>query len=355
MNVWTFLRDRLFYILIYFLNVFLVLLIIQLDFLQSGLFLKKENIIYMFVLSVTVIVFYLGVSYIRQLPLQREFNRMKRASGIDRVLRLQSAANREQQAFRDALYENYREYVNDLIKYQERQKQHHHFMNQWVHSMKTPVSVINLLIQQSNETSSLDEAKKLLRSIGEENERLAHGLEMVLHTARLEEFELDVSLKRVDLVDLVRTVINEHKKEMIRYAIFPRIECDHDEVFVETDRKWMAFVLNQVTGNAIKYSEKGANRRIIYAITKTGSTCILSVTDEGVGIPKQDRRRIFDPFFTGENRRTGAESTGMGLYLANEVCSRLGHRLSVDSEEGGGTTVTMTFSGESIIGDTLKG
>lgn len=354
MNLGTFLRDRLFYILIYFVNVFFILLVIALGLLQSDLFLQKENVIYICVLSVTVLVFYLAVSYIRQLPLQREFHRAKHAPGKDGVLQLQSTVTREQGAYQALMYDNYRTYVDDLVQYQEQQEQHHHFMNQWVHRMKTPVSVIHLLTQQGKEMKSLDEAQDLLDSVAEENERLAHGLEMILHTARLEKFEFDVSIQRVELISLVRSVINEHKKEMIRYAIFPKIDCDEEEMVAETDRKWLVFILNQLTSNAIKYSTSGENKKITYTLRKEGSVCTLRVSDQGAGIAKQDQARIFDPFFTGENGRTGSESTGMGLYLTSEVCRYLGHSLSVASEEGEGTSVTITFSVESIISDTLK-
>src|SRR5699024_5582774 len=128
------------------------------------------------------------------------------AVGIDRVLQIQSTGTSEQKAFKDMMHKSYREYVDDLVEYQERQEQHHHFMNQWVHSMKTPVSVTHLLIQQSVDINSSNEARELFKSIGEENDRIAHGLEMILHTARLDKFELDVALRRVGLVDLVRSV-----------------------------------------------------------------------------------------------------------------------------------------------------
>jgi len=72
--------------------------------------------------------------------------------------------------------------------------------------------------------------------------------------------------------------------------------------------------------------------------------------DEGVGIPLQDLRRVFDPFFTGENGRRFSESTGMGMYLAKKVCSNLGHKITVESEEGKRTCFSIIFhNGENIF------
>ena len=69
----------------------------------------------------------------------------------------------------------------------------------------------------------------------------------------------------------------------------------------------------------------------------------FTVRDEGVGIPASDLKRVIKPFFTGENGRLTGESTGMGLYIASEVCDKLGHPLTIESELGTGTTVTVLF------------
>ena len=64
------------------------------------------------------------------------------------------------------------------------------------------------------------------------------------------------------------------------------------------------------------------------------SNVTLYVQDEGIGIPKSDLSRVTNPFFTGENGRKTGESTGMGLYLAKEICEKLGHELKIESEVG---------------------
>lgn len=348
MNLFTYLRDRLFYIVVYFISTCLAVLVIILDPFQSNLQLHKQNIFYIFVLSLTVLVLFLAIDYLRQLPFYREVRKVRDIKRLDDVLKIETPVTAEQKLFKQFLQRQYRRYIKELVQYEEKKERHLHFTNQWVHGMKTPVSVIDLLIQQSDEIESVAEARSLLKSIGEENERLSHGLEMILHTARLENFEFDVAIKRLDLISLVRSAIHDHKKAMIRRQIYPKLVSETEAVYVETDRKWMTFVIHQLTTNAIKYSPKGENRKIVYEIEEQGETCRLRVKDEGVGIPEQDLPRVFDPFFTGENGRRGSESTGMGLYLTKEVCTRLGHEIMIDSLEGKGTTVTITFSPESI-------
>ncbi|MNO03523.1 Sensor histidine kinase GraS [compost metagenome] len=70
---------------------------------------------------------------------------------------------------------------------------------------------------------------------------------------------------------------------------------------------------------------------------------MLEVADEGIGIHPKDIRRVFDPFFTGENGRLLGESTGMGLYLAQKVCNNLNHRIDIQSEVNRGTKVSIYF------------
>lgn len=65
--------------------------------------------------------------------------------------------------------------------------------------------------------------------------------------------------------------------------------------------------------------------------------------DQGVGIPSHDIRRVFEPFYTGENGRKFGESTGMGLYLVHEVCKKLDHKIEIESELGDGTSVRIIF------------
>ena len=67
------------------------------------------------------------------------------------------------------------------------------------------------------------------------------------------------------------------------------------------------------------------------------------ICDEGIGIPKSDLSRITKAFFTGENGRKTGESTGMGLYIAKELCDKLGHQLIITSEVGQGTQIEVVF------------
>lgn len=228
------------------------------------------------------------------------------------------------------LYRIYQREVQTLYAAQSRQ---HKFMNQWVHQMKTPVSVLELLLQQDEE---LDK-----KSVQEEVERLKRGLEMVLMNARLENFEDDMQIVQVPLKSMILATINENKRLFITKRVFPDVQVD-EEITVMSDFKWLRFVFEQFITNAVKYTFD-VNKKIYITTEQTNKSVILSIKDEGIGIPKSDLSRVTKAFFTGENGRRTGESTGMGLYIAQEICDKLGHQLVISSEVGEGTMIQIIF------------
>ncbi|MEH7435743.1 ATP-binding protein, partial [Bacillus thuringiensis] len=129
-----------------------------------------------------------------------------------------------------------------------------------------------------------------------------------------------------------------------RDFINKRIKLDIKDIneTVYSDRKWVEFIINQILGNSIKYSNNKEQMIRIYSIKKTNSV-ILNIEDNGVGIVTQDINRVFEKGFTGENGRRFSKSTGMGLYLCEKLCSKLGMKISIESEVNKGTRVTLIF------------
>ncbi|GIP35723.1 HAMP domain-containing sensor histidine kinase [Paenibacillus sp. J2TS4] len=353
-----FLMDRLMYILFFLINAALIVLVVYLSYSHQGVILPFGNLLYILVLSLTGLTCFLFIDYVRQRSFFRELALVSKEEGKpEHILSLTSAVTREQLLMQKLMHTSYSLYAKELQEYRAKQEQHLHFANQWVHQMKTPVSVIDLLIQQTSREEPSGRLQPFLQSMREETDRLSHGLNMMLHTARLEKFELDIAADRVELVALVRGIINEYKTVWIGHSLYPKLSADSEEVYVETDRKWMEFVIRQLLTNAIKYSiakrksmpsneledEKPGRQQLWITVEESGQGWSLVIRDEGIGIPEQDLPRVFDPFFTGANGRTTAESTGMGLFLAQQVCRRLGHRLSLSSREGEGTTAVILF------------
>ncbi|GFZ31077.1 two-component sensor histidine kinase [Clostridium zeae] len=337
----SFLKDRITYTAVYIISTCVVILIMYLTLIINRLEIPISNIFYAFLVSIAFYMIFLLYDYCRNKNFYNQLNSILNAEeDLDYILNIGSSNNSEQEIFKKILLKLYKLSGNRTIKYEEAHKQYIYFVNQWVHQMKTPVSVINLLLQeQVNE-----ESREVFQSISEENEKLAHGLDMMLYNARLNEFNLDFNVESLDIISIARKVINDNKKSMIRHHIFPKININK-EVSVESDRKWIYFVINQIVINAIKYSKSDSeeSKFITFDVIEETSKITLSISDQGIGIPKEDLSRVFNAFFTGKNGRKTSESTGMGMHLSKKVCDNLGHGLLVNSQEGFGTTFSIIF------------
>ncbi len=161
---------------------------------------------------------------------------------------------------------------------------------------------------------------------------------------RMDQFENDFEVQSVDLVASLRKLINARKKEMIYQSIFPAIESDEKDASVITDPKWNEILIDQIISNAIKYSSlKEGSKKLVFKVERVGEHILLSIMDEGVGIPEYDLERVYQPFFTGENGRKHRDSTGIGLYLSKKIADKLGAGINIHSRLGEETIVTIRW------------
>lgn len=238
------------------------------------------------------------------------------------------------QALADLLRSQYYQFQNQLMKLKHKQEEHLVFMDLWIHQMKTPLSVMELTAKELDEPES--------SNIREEIDRLKNGLQTILYMSRLRTVEQDLHITKVSLNKLVREINQENKRLFIRNEVYPKIFAEED-VIVESDEKWLYFMINQLIHNAVKYSSQEA-KEIHIKLEKAQKTSVIEISDFGVGIPPEDINRIYDAFYTGHNGRIFRESTGVGLYLTNEAAKYLGHKLEVSSQVGKGTTFRIIFN-----------
>lgn len=226
-------------------------------------------------------------------------------------------------------------YLRLLQEYKRKYEDHLTFINQWIHQMKTPLSVINLQLQDY-------EGEAIASDIYQEIDKLDKGLNMAMYFARLEEFQNDFLVEKVNLYEEVMNIVNKEKRLFIKNRILPKVEVDK-KVSVYSDKKWIKFVIEQIINNGVKYSRNYGKYLTIRSRIENDKI-ILDINDEGIGICKKDIKRVFDPFFTGENGRRYGESTGMGLYIVKRVCENLGHEIKISSEIKKGTKISILFS-----------
>ncbi|GHU66415.1 sensor histidine kinase [Clostridia bacterium] len=212
--------------------------------------------------------------------------------------------------------------MNDEIAAHARDKRdYREYIELWVHEVKTPISGARLICENSGYdelTGELDEIEKYV--------------EQALFYARSGSVEKDYIIRKTDIKNLISDVVRKNSGRLIARKIKPEIRA---EGLVHTDPKWLGFILQQILDNAVKYSAK----TIVYSFENN----ILTVTDDGIGIPPGDLPRVFERGFTGENGRKTAKSTGLGLYLCKKLCDKLGLEIAAASAPNGGASISIAF------------
>lgn len=198
----------------------------------------------------------------------------------------------------------------------------------WVHQIKTPISSMRLTLQGSD----TPEARKLSSDLG----RIEQYVDMAMAYLRLDSISSDYVIRSFELDPLIRQSVKKFAGEFIGRHL--SLELEPTGLSVVSDEKWLAFVIEQVLSNALKYTREGSVK--IYM----RSPMTLCICDTGIGIAPEDLPRIFEKGYTGHNGRTDKRASGLGLYLCRRVCGKLGHDISAVSAPGKGTEILIDLS-----------
>lgn len=321
-----FIKDHIDIVIVYISNMIILFLLYS----TLGGFSKVINRVYFIFLTTVMLSGLLLYRYFRK---KRMYTLLeKKSNALQDTLREESG-----DPLSTALFSfnnrNYNLYLAKISDYRDSKEEWKIHTMQWVHQMKTPISVMRLLLQ--NPEKEIDNF-----SLSYELDRLQNQLDLILNLARIERFEKDFRIEKVSLDKIIRQAINEEKRFFIQSDVFPKYQKDINHS-VYTDKKWISFVVQQLIHNAIKFSQSGKSV-YIYTCSEPGKTSLI-IKDKGIGIEKRDIHRIFDLYYTGENGRKFSASTGIGLYLVDEIIKKLQHDISVTSSNSDGTKFIITF------------
>ncbi len=202
----------------------------------------------------------------------------------------------------------------------------------WAHQIKTPIAAMSLKLQ--------NEDSKLSRSIAEDLSRIEQYVEMVLMFLRLDSDYTDYVIQQYSLDGIVKDAVKKFASQFIRKKI--KLDYQVPDLTVLTDEKWLAFVIEQVLSNALKYTPSG----VISIYLENPKT--LCIKDTGIGIAPEDLSRIFDKGYTGYNGRSDKKASGIGLYLCKRICHNLGHTITAQSIPDEGTTIRINLNKEQL-------
>lgn len=198
----------------------------------------------------------------------------------------------------------------------------------WAHQIKTPIAALRLLL----EGSSAAEAAALRAEVF----KIEQYVDMALTYLKLGDGAADLSLSTCDLDEVVRGAVRKYAQLFILKKL--RLDYEPLNCRVLTDSKWLAFVMEQLLSNALKYTQTGG----VSITLSAGPTLVIA--DTGIGIAAEDLPRLGEKGFTGYNGRGDKKATGIGLYLCKRILTKLNHTIAIASEPGRGTIVRISLA-----------
>ena len=321
----------------YFKNQLPVILINLLGMLALALFLIASGngiqtvlfilVVWLIVLASCLLLFYFSrKKYLNKLLDMTE--QLKERYLLPEIM--QEPERADEQVFYQIMKMAEKSMLERIGEVQRERKEYKEYIEQWIHEVKTPITAIKLICE-NNRCS-------FTRELMAELENINRFTEQALYYARSEHTEKDYSVREISLSDVVHGAIADNKYLLRQNNVAVTVE--DVEYSIYSDDKWLRFILDQLISNAVKYR---ADQPVLHFFTvKENDSIILSVEDNGIGIPQSDLPRIFEKGFTGQNGRTIHSSTGIGLYLCRRLCDKLGIGISASSERKG-TAISLSF------------
>lgn len=335
----SFLKDRL-YSIVTALFCYFIILLVLLAYKSD----KAIVIAITIILLVTYILLFL-TDFFRKQKFYTDL--LKNIENLDKAYLVLETLNRpefyEGELLCQALYEIDKS-MNENVRIEKEQLlDNKEYIEMWIHEVKRPLA--SLVLTLNNQKNILDrKTKNILK-------RLEDYVDQVLYYVRSENAEKDYFIKEVDLSKVIKNVGIKNMDDLLDNKVEFIVDKTNYKVF--TDSKWLEFILNQIVNNSIKYKRNIDNSYIKIYVKDNLDTTVLIIEDNGIGIKTSDIRQVFDKTFTGTNGREKTTSTGMGLYIAKNLCKKLGHKIEIESNENEYTKVFITFAKNKFY-DVLK-
>jgi signal transduction histidine kinase len=218
------------------------------------------------------------------------------------------------------------------------------------HELRAPLTALmgytEMLRQQRTGSMGAELAEwqvEALETIAHDVTRLVDLTNHLLDVSRLQAGQLELNLYPANLVALTQRVITRSRAKAKHHTI--SIKTTSTQLMVHVDVQRIEQVITNLISNAIKYSSEGSQILVTLQEAQDAGVAIISVSDEGIGIPENQQSRIFSRFFRADNANAlGIEGTGLGLYLCRELVERHGGRIWFESVEGKGSTFYVSLA-----------
>ena len=236
--------------------------------------------------------------------------------------------------------------LHDTTEQEKEERERRLFVSNVSHELRTPLTSVKSYLEALDE-GALSEpvAPDFIKVSLDETNRMMRMVTDLLHLSRIDNATTHLDVELINFTAFITFILNrfdkmrgpdeEKKYELVRdYPI--------TSVWIEIDTDKMTQVIDNILNNAIKYSPDGG--KITVTMKTTDDQMILSISDQGLGIPKQDLPRIFDRFYRVDRARSRAQGgTGLGLSIAKEIIKQHNGFIWAKSEYGKGSTFTIVL------------
>lgn len=210
------------------------------------------------------------------------------------------------------------------------------------HELKTPLTAISGYSEliENGFVSSDAETKRFAKEIHKNANRLLTLINDVIRLSELDGESGEERLEPVNLKEVAQTCVNMLQINAEKHNV--SIAFEGEEVMVMATKQMVEEVLYNLCDNAIRYNKDGGS--VYVSVKDRLNTAVLTVKDTGIGIPKEHQERIFERFYrVDKSRSKSTGGTGLGLAIVKHILLRLDAAISINSEEGKGTEITVTF------------
>jgi PAS domain S-box-containing protein len=238
--------------------------------------------------------------------------------------------------------------VHDITREKNIEKVKTEFVSLAAHQLRTPLAgikwTLETVLEEKDEANLPEEIVDFIKKAAEANERMVSLVNELLNVTRIEEGRYVYDPKNVNMKKVVEASLKEHKEEIERKGIkFSLSQPEKDISFVKADEEKLTVVVQNFLDNALKYTKEGEISLKLEEL-KEEKKIKVSVSDTGVGIPEEEKIKIFNKFVRGENvQRMDTEGSGLGLFISKNIIEAHKGEIGFDSKEGGGSTFFFTL------------
>lgn len=237
--------------------------------------------------------------------------------------------------------------VHDMSAFREAEELKSTFLSVISHELKTPVALIKGFaetLSREDAAPDVDTVREFGQIIADESDRLTRLIDNLLTAARVEAGGIALApVPEVPLNKLAEQAAAAFREQTSRHQI--EVDFPADFPLITADPHWLRQVLDNLLSNAIKYSPNGGRIRIKGWYDATGVH--VAVSDEGLGLSEDEQKRIFARFYRAPDKKRISKGAGLGLYLCKAVVEAHGGQISVQSQQGKGSTFAFSLPRQS--------